>query len=175
MRLRIIAGTLLVAGCNAGDERSEARPSPPISPAPSTTTPSSDSAKAWTARPTRNDLTCSPSAVSGDDVLVLKMKTPHGASLHIGAPDGTPFIVIFHGEGSQDRGQRRSLMRPESFAGLAELRLAVRTLTGGAWVFGRDTNEVVFRVPGTYRIRVGNDMETDGPDYSECLVTYRSQ
>ena len=62
---------------------------------------------------------------------------------------------------------------PSSHAGtVKELRVKVGTLTGGAWVFGRDTNEVVFRDRGTYRVRGGNDMETDGPIYAECLVTF---
>lgn len=175
-RLRSICLALLVAAgaCRSPDVDSR----PTAGAADSTasrgdTALGSDSAKAWTVRPTRDDLTCSPPTVGREDVLVLRMKTPHGASLHIGAPDGTTYLVIFHGQGSPDRGNRRSLMQPESFAGLAELRLAVGTLTGGAWVFGRDTNEVVFRTPGSYRVRVGNDMETDGPDYAECVVTYR--
>lgn len=163
-----LALVAIASGCRSPDADSQPRA---IDSAATVARP--DSAKPWIVRPTRDDLTCSPQTVGRDDVLVLRMKTPHGASLHVGAPDGTTYLVIFHGEGSPDRASRRSLMRPESFAGLAELRLAVGTLTGGAWVFGRDTNEVVFRVPGAYRIRVGNDMETDGPDYAECVVTYR--
>jgi hypothetical protein len=132
-----------------------------------------ESAVAWAVPPTKHYLTCAPDTVGPDDALILRMQAPHGASLHISGPDGTPFIVVFHGEGQRDRGARHSLMRPEVFARLTELRLLVRTTTAGVWVFGRDTNEVVFRAPGVYRVRVGNDMETDGPDYAECLVTYR--
>jgi hypothetical protein len=100
------------------------------------------------------------------------MKPPHGASLYIGAPDRTLYLVVFHGQGRPDRGARRSLVTPEAFSQMQELRLKVGTLTGGAWVFGRDTNEVVFRDRGSYRVRVGNDMETDGPDYAECVVDF---
>jgi hypothetical protein len=110
--------------------------------------------------------------IGPDSVMVLRMPRPHGASLYIGSPDGTLYLVVFHGQGRPDRAARRSLMAPAAFEQLTELRLGVGTLTGGAWVFGRDTNEVVFRAPGTYRVRVGNDMETDGPDYAECLVTF---
>lgn len=165
----IVPGVLfLCGGCSASPETGgKARPTPPDSVV------APDSAKAWTARPTKDYLTCAPGTVGPDSVLVLRMKQPHGSSLHVGAPDGTPYIVVFHGEGSPDRGARRSLMNPVAFAQLSELRLAVRTMTGGVWIFGRDTNEVVFRTPGVYRLRVGNDMETDGPDYAECLVTYR--
>ena len=131
-----------------------------------------DSAKAWAVRPTKNYLACAPEQVGPDSTIVLRLERPHGSSLYIGAPDGTTFLVVFHGQGNRDRASRRSLMSPAAFEQLAELRLGVRSLTGGPWVFGRDTNEVVFRTPGTYRVRVGNDMETDGPDYAECLVTY---
>ena len=105
-------------------------------------------------------------------MLVLRMQAPHGASLYIGAPDRTLYLVVFHGQGKPDRAARKSLMSPEAFTNLTELRLSVGTLTGGAWTFGRDTNEVVFRAPGVYRIRVGDDMETDGPVYAECTVTF---
>ena len=104
--------------------------------------------------------------------MVLRMQRPHGGSLYVGSPDGTLFLVVFHGQGRPDRAARRSLIAPAAFEQLTELRLGVGTLTGGAWVSGRDTNEIVFRARGTYRIRVGNDMETDGPDYAECLVTF---
>jgi hypothetical protein len=132
-----------------------------------------NAAVAWAAPPTRDYLACTPDTVGPDSTLVLRIRKPHGSSLHVGSPDGTPFLVVFHGEGSPDRAARRSLMSPQAFEQLSELRVGVRQLTGGVWVFGRDTNEVVFRAPGRYRIRVGNDMETDGPDYAECLVTYR--
>ncbi len=165
----LAALTMLAAGCGGrADDRAAA---PPDSVANSGGAP--DSAKAWTVRPTKDYLTCTPDTVGPRDALILRMQAPHGASLHIGGPDGTPFIIVFHGAGQPDRGDRRSLMQPEAFAQLTELRLHVGTLTGGVWVFGRDTNEVVFRTPGVYRVRVGNDMETDGPDYAECLVTFR--
>ena len=166
-KLALAAAVAMYAGACGG--QAEDRTIPQYTEAPA-----ADSAKAWTVRPTRSYLTCSPSVVGPDSVMILRMQRPHGSSLHIGAPDGTPFIVVFHGQGSPDRGARRSLMAPAAFEALTELRLGVGALTAGAWVFGRDTNEVVFRAPGTYRIRVGNDMETDGPDYAECVVTYRA-
>ena len=167
----IVAGLVILgAACSAGPDAAKDTPSTPPSP-----TAAPDSAKAWAVRPTKNYLTCAPDTVGPDDVLILRMRQPHGSSLHVGAPDGTPYIVIFHGAGEPDRGARRSLMAPAAFTQLTELRLGVRTMTGGVWIFGRDTNEVVFRAPGVYRVRVGNDMETDGPDYAECLVTYRAR
>ena len=128
-------------------------------------------AKAWIIPPRHTNLTCTPE-IHANDTLKMRMTLPHGPTFHIGTPDGTPFIVVFHGEGDRDRGERKTLMPPDSFAKVTALDLLPRTLRAGAWVFGRDTNELVFTQPGVYRLRVGSDMETDGPIYAECLVRY---
>jgi hypothetical protein len=129
-------------------------------------------APAWSVPPSPAGLTCEPSRVRASDTLVMRMPVPHGPTFHISAPDQTPFIVVFHGEGQPDRTQRRSLLAPDDFRTMSELRLHVGTLKAGVWVFGRDTNELVFTRPGMYRLRVGSDMETDGPIYAECLVRF---
>ena len=131
-------------------------------------------AREYAVPPRDSNLTCAPAVVSQRDTLRMTMGLPHGASFHVSTPDGTPFIVVFHGEGDPDRGQRRSLVPPDSFAKLTRLDLPVGTLTAGAWVFGRDTNEKLFVQPGFYRLRVGSDMETDGPIYAECVVRLRA-
>jgi hypothetical protein len=128
-------------------------------------------AKAWIVPPRDTNLTCTPE-IGANDTLRMRMSLPHGPTFHIGTPDGTPYVVIFYGA-APDRGLRRTLMPPDSFAKVTALELDPRTFKAGVWVFGRDTNELVFTVPGTYRLRVGSDMETDGPIYAECLVRYR--
>lgn len=130
-------------------------------------------AREFAEAPRDSNLTCAPAVVSQRDTLVMTMTLPHGATFHIATPDGTPFIVVFHGEGDRDRAQRKSLVSPDSFARLTRLDLPVGALKAGAWVFGRDTNERVFVQPGFYRLRVGNDMETDGPVYAECVIRLR--
>jgi hypothetical protein len=130
-------------------------------------------ARAFAEPPRDSNLACAPSVVGTSDTLRMTMSVPHGATFHVAAPDGTPFIVVFHGEGARDRGQRRSLVPPDSFATLTRVDLPVGSLRAGVWVFGRDTNERVFVAPGFYRLRVGSDMETDGPRYAECVVRLR--
>jgi hypothetical protein len=130
-------------------------------------------AREYAEPPRDSNLTCTPSVVGANDTLRLAMTLPHGTTFHVATPDGTPFIVVFHGEGDRDRGQRKSLVSPDSFARLTRVDLPVGTLKAGAWVFGRDTNERVFVQPGFYRLRVGSDMETDGPRYAECVVRLR--
>jgi hypothetical protein len=126
-------------------------------------------------------LRCSPSVVGRDDTLEMTMDTPHGVYL-VAYPPNTDttralssemYLIVFPGEGTPDRTRRRSLMPPDSFQRVPTLRLVPRTLTGGVWVYGRDTNELLFRAPGDYRFRVGSDMETDGPQFTECIVRYR--
>jgi hypothetical protein len=126
--------------------------------------------RAWIVAPRDSNLTCTPD-VRAHDTLRMRMTLPHGPTFHIAAPDGTPYIAVFYGA-APDRGLRRTLMPPDSFAKLTALDLEPRSFTAGVWVFGRDTNELVFTMPGTYRLRVGSDMETDGPIYAECLVRY---
>jgi hypothetical protein len=128
--------------------------------------------RAFAVPPSAHNLVCDPAVMRAGDTLTLRMTGSHGASLYALAPDGTLYIVVFHGEGERDRAGRRSLMPPDSFARLQQLRLDPRTLTAGAWVFGRDTNELLFRERGYYRLIVGSDLETDGPVYAECLVRY---
>lgn len=130
-------------------------------------------AREFAEPPRDSTLACAPPVIGPADTLRMSMSVPHGASFHIAAPDGTPFIVVFYGEGERDRGQRTSLVSPDSFAKLTRLDLPVGSLRAGAWVFGRDTNERVFVLPGFYRLRIGSDMETDGPRYAECVVRLR--
>jgi hypothetical protein len=129
-------------------------------------------APAWAVRPSSDNLRCTPAVLRRGDVLTMNMSLPHGPTFHARSPDGTTYIVVFHGEGSPDRTRRRSLMPPDSFSRVTELRLDPSVLTAGVLVFGRDTNELLFRTPGVYRLLVGSDMETDGPSYAECLVRY---
>jgi hypothetical protein len=117
-------------------------------------------------------LQCTPDTLRAGDILTVRMPVPHGPTFMIRAADGTEFIVVFFGEG-RDRGQRKSLMPPDSFRNVRELRLDTRTFKAGPWVHGRDTNELVFRRAGGYRLFVGSDLETDGPVYAECVVRYR--
>ena len=122
--------------------------------------------------PTDSNLVCEPQVLRRQDVLTMRIPAPHGPTMMAIAPDSTQYLVVFHGEGTPDRAQRKSLAPPETFAKTPEINLDPKVLTAGAWVSGRDTNELLFTKPGVYRLLVGSDMETDGPRYAECLVQY---
>lgn len=126
----------------------------------------------WAVPPRFTNLTCAPEVLRKGDVLSMRLTAPHGPTFMAVGPDKTPYIVIFRGEGTPDRTQRKSLIHPDSFAHINELNIDPATFTVGVWVFGRDTNELLFRQPGFYRLIVGSDLETDGPSYAECLVRY---
>src|SRR5688500_5792163 len=85
-------------------------------------------AREYAEPPRDSNLTCAPAVVSQADTLRMTMGLPHGPTFHISTPDGTPFIVVFHGEGDRDRGARRTLVSPDSFARLTQLDLPIRSL-----------------------------------------------
>ena len=166
--LRMLASTLAAGAiaCGSPENRPASDTVPAAAPDTGTVAP------ALGVKPTQTNLQCAPGVLRPGDVLTLRMALPHGPIMMAIAPDSTQFIVVFHGEGRPDRAQRKSLLPPASFVKMTELSLDPKTLTAGAWVSGRDTNELLFRRPGTYRLLVGSDMETDGPVYAECLVRY---
>ena len=164
---QILTGFLaLVAGCGSRETPVRADSTPPAAPV--------DTAPALSVAPKFTNLTCSPTVLRSSDVLSMKMQGPHGATLMAVAPDRTRYFVIFEGEGAPSRGKRKSLSAPDVFLRTPELNVDPRMLTGGVLVSGRDTNEVVFRTPGVYRLVVGSHLETDRPEYAECLVRYAS-
>jgi hypothetical protein len=165
----LIASLLLLASCagGAGTDRGDTTRVDRALAEDSAVT----DAKPLGVRPYAN-LQCTPHALRAGDTLTVRMPLPHGRTFMVRAPDGTEFIVVFFGEG-RDRGRRKSLVPPDSFRNMPELRLDTRSFKAGPWVDGRDTNELVFRRAGGYRLFVGSDLETDGPVYAECLVRYR--
>jgi hypothetical protein len=130
-----------------------------------------DSTVNWDVNVPAN-IRCSPDTIRPGDTLTVRMDEPHGRYFIARGPDGTDFFIVFPGEGRPDRTQRRVLLPTDSFRKVTLLKLNTRTLTAGPWVFGRDTNEIVFRQAGVYRLMVGSEMETDGPQFTECRVTY---
>ncbi len=118
--------------------------------------------------PSLSNLTCSPE-IGPTDTLRMFITLPHGPAFHIVDPASTPFFVIFSGDGG---GQRRSLMPADSFVQVTSLSILPHEFSASVWIAGRDTNERVFTRRGTYRLRVGSEMESDGPVYAECLVRY---
>src|SRR5688572_12571911 len=98
MRVAAASALILVMACRTETEQTQETHVVPVS-----SVVAESAAVAWTVKPTRHYLTCSPTTVGPDSILVLRMRPPHGASLHIGSPDKTPYIVVFHGQGEPDR------------------------------------------------------------------------
>jgi hypothetical protein len=164
MRMHGLVGLVVLAGGCGRDEPARvdsADGAVALAVAPALGVPPSDS-----------NLVCEPQVLRSSDVLTMRMAAPHGATMMAIAPDSTQFIVVFHGEGQPDRAQRKSFAPPETFANTPEINLDPKLVTAGAWVSGRDTNELLFTKRGVYRLIVGSDLETDGPRYAECLVQY---
>lgn len=117
-------------------------------------------------------LSCRPADLSVADTLALSLPLSHGPYLAVQAPDSTMYFVVFPAFGDTSPKAGMSLMPSDSFVGLRSLRLPVRELRAVPWVFGRDTAEVVFARPGSYRVLVAHDLETDAPVIDRCVVRY---
>jgi len=154
----------MLAACGSRETPGRTESTPPAAPV--------DTAPALGVPAKFTNLSCTPAELRAGDVLSMKMQGPHGATLMAVAPDRTKYFVIFEGEGAPSRGKRKSLSPPDIFLRTPEMNIDPRMLTGGVLESGRDTNEVVFRTPGVYRLVVGSHLETDRPEYAQCLVHY---
>src|SRR5688572_16296086 len=143
---KVLAASLaaLVTACGTRD-----------TPQGADSTPRADSvatAPALGVPPKFTNLTCEPAVIGPSDVLAMRMTVPHGPNFMAIAPDRTRYLVVFQGEGRPDRAKRTSLAPPDAFARSTELNLDPKLFTAAPWVSGRDTNELLFRVPGVYRL-----------------------
>ena len=166
MHAIIAAATLAaVLGCH-GTERSDPAAQAQSTAQPSATIPDAvhDSSRLTAPTPVAS-LACHPASAGPDDTLTLRMPVPHGPYLTVTTPDETPFFVVFPSDSA-----RRSVMPSDSFAKLAVVRLSLRELRAAPWVYGRDTNEVVFSRTGSYTVVVGHDVETDAGIVEKCVV-----
>jgi hypothetical protein len=58
---------------------------------------------------------------------------------------------------------------------MAELKLDVARTMGTPLVNGRNSNERVFKIPGTYKIVLANNIQSDADqDVYRCKVTLKS-
>ena len=166
MHIRVAAATLsVVLGCQ-GTERSNAltQEQPAAQPSATVSDARPESSRQADATPVLS-LTCHPSSLGANDTLTLRMPVPHGPYLTVTSPDATPFFVVFPSDSA-----RRSLVTADSFAKMAVVRLPVRELRAAPWVYGRDTNEMVFSRTGPYTVVVGHDVETDAGVVEKCVV-----
>jgi hypothetical protein len=84
------------------------------------------------------------------------MKTPHGEYLAVTQANGTIFYLIYpHPEPSD-----HVLEPSEAFVDMPTIRFRA-DLKARPRVYGRDTLETVFSVPGEYVLRVAHNLESE--------------
>lgn len=116
-------------------------------------------------------LKCGPQRLFRGDTLTLDMATPHGGDLAVRAPDGTDFFVVYI-ENEEGPGAG-SMMDPDKFMKMSQLRLVTDKTKAKPWVYGRDKNELIFMRTGWYQVRLSENLQTDdGTSVYTCRVHY---
>ena len=102
-------------------------------------------------------LTCSPEALTDDVVLNIDMKVPHAGELAIVRPDGEYFFVA-----QRVQGQTPVRAIPSDiFRNILTLRISPKTFVAHRWRKDAPDYELVFTQPGTYKIILGEPLESD--------------
>jgi len=102
---------------------------------------------------------CAPKVFTQKDTLTLRAEVPHGGWLDVNQPDGTDFRLI----GPVAEAAGYALMDTATFANTLIVRFRA-DLKSRPYVYGRDTLETVFRVPGDYRFTIGYNLATEYDD-----------
>lgn len=128
-------------------------------------------------------ISCSPTILTGAGSLILHFALPHLGNLIIEAPDGTPYFMVYErtmGDALRMKGMT-PLVEQSTFLKMTELKLNVATVMGAPYASGRKVNDRVFRILGTYVIRLADDDYMGGTDsprpplLPSCKVTLRSK
>jgi hypothetical protein len=119
-------------------------------------------------------LSCSPAILPDNGSLILHFALPHPTELSIEAPDGTIYFMVYDRNDTTPAGQT-PLIQKASFGKMTELKLDVARAMGSPLVYGRNSNERVFRTPGTYKIVLADNIQSDADqDVYRCKVTLKS-
>ena len=127
---------------------------------------------AWGQRAAKQVLSCQPTTLKRDGVLVLKFAIPHPAELAIRDPNGIWFFLVYGGEPAPPA--MRPLVDKKVFHSMKELRLPVESAMGSPWAAGHDKNERIFTKAGRYQVVLSDALESDAPGRTtfRCNVRY---
>jgi hypothetical protein len=118
-------------------------------------------------------LSCGPAILSGNSALTLGFALPHPAELSIQAPDGTIYFLVYERNAATPAGQT-PLVDKASFRKMTELKLDVPTAAASPLVYGRNSNERIFRTAGVYKIVLADNIQSDADqDVYRCQVRLR--
>ncbi len=116
-------------------------------------------------------LQCRPSVLSPTDTLVISISGPAGGEMSIESPRGVFFQLVSE---SPQPNMGPQLMTASELRAARELRLSIEGLRGLPYVYGATQSESVFGVPGEYRVRISERLNTDdGTPVAACVVSLR--
>lgn len=101
---------------------------------------------------------CAPKVFTSRDTIALRVEIPHGGWLSVEGPDSTFFTLsspFFH-----EHYPFSPLVEVEALKQMLILRFRA-DIRMRPNVYGRDTLEPVFRVPGEYRFTIGENLATE--------------
>jgi hypothetical protein len=114
-------------------------------------------------------LRCSPKVLNDTDVLNIDMDVRHAGELAIVRPDGEYFFVAQRFEG---KATVRAIPS-DIFRGIRTLRISPKTFVAHRWREGAPDYELVFTQSGTYKIILGEPLETDvGIGQEVCEISF---
>lgn len=113
----------------------------------------------------RDVFTCNPKTVTADHFLTITPGMPHAGELAIVNPKGEFFFIA-----------QRDLagsIPSNVFKGIATLQIHVGTFMAHRWRAGAPDYEVVFSEPGTYKLLLGDALESDAGTHQTCEIVFK--
>lgn len=99
---------------------------------------------------------CAPKVLTQRDTVILRAEVPHGGWLLLERPDGTSFDLV---SPIPDEGYGK-LLDSEAFKNTLIVRFRA-DIRSRPQVYGRDTLEQVFNLPGEYTFTIGENLGTE--------------
>lgn len=113
---------------------------------------------------------CEPRSIVPGQSLRIDMPSPHAGELAVVAPDGDYFFIA-----QRDMESSEALVIPsELFRGISVLAVSVDSFVARRWRAGAAASELVFDKPGTYKVVLGEPVESDaGGNVQVCEVIFK--
>lgn len=115
-----------------------------------------------------HQLTCNPKALTLGDPLNIEMGVSHPGELAIVRPDGEYFFIAQRALGNS----AVKAIPSDIFRNIVALRISPKTFVAHRWRTGAPDYELVFNGAGTYKVILGEPLESDIESNTQvCEVT----
>lgn len=104
-----------------------------------------------------HQLSCSPKAFTRDESLTIEMGISHPGELAIIRPDGEYFFIAQRVFGNLTV----KAIPSEIFRNIVALKISPKTFVAHRWRTGTADYELIFNSVGTYKIILGEPLESD--------------